>query len=74
VLGTASVGTVPKDLVYDAANIWVANTRSNNVTKLGARSEAVLGTFAADTSPDGVAFDGVNIWAANAGSNTVSKF
>jgi DNA-binding beta-propeller fold protein YncE len=65
---------VPQDLVYDGANIWVANTSSNTVTKLAASSGTVLGTFATGPSPDGVLFDGVNIWAANSGSNTISKF
>jgi hypothetical protein len=64
----------PQGIVYDGANLWVANTTSNNVTKLAASSGAVLGTFAAGTEPDGMAFDGANSWAANAGSNTVSKF
>ena len=33
VLGTFAVGTEPEGLVYDGANIWVANAGSNTVSK-----------------------------------------
>jgi DNA-binding beta-propeller fold protein YncE len=63
-------------VAFDGANIWVANSSSNTVTKLRASDGACVGTctFAVGASPFGVAFDGANIWVANYGSNTVSKF
>ena len=72
-LGTFAVGTAPRAVAFDGANIWVANSGSNNVTKLRASDGANLGTFAVGSVPDGVAFDGANIWVANIFSNAVSK-
>jgi DNA-binding beta-propeller fold protein YncE len=60
-------------VIYDGANIWVANSGINNVTKLKASSGATLGTFAVKTRPVGAAFDGANIWVSNNGSNSMSK-
>jgi len=64
-------------VVFDGANIWVANQSSNNVTKLRASDGAVLGTFAAGAGARGIAFDGASIWVANGldvmGGDTVSK-
>jgi DNA-binding beta-propeller fold protein YncE len=74
VLATFSVGSYPLGVAFDGANIWVANSHINIITKLRARDGAVLGTFAVGSAPVGVAFDGANIWVSNAGSNTVSKF
>jgi DNA-binding beta-propeller fold protein YncE len=59
--------------VFDGANIWVANSGSNNVTKLRASDGTLLGTFATGNSPARIAFDGANIWVANVTDNTVSK-
>ena len=55
------VGTSPIGVVFDGANIWVANSGSSTVTKLQANTGAVLGTFQVGTGPVGVAFDGANI-------------
>ena len=56
------VGNQPSDVVFDGANIWVANFADGTVTKLQANDGKVLGTFAAGTNPAHLAFDGANIW------------
>jgi hypothetical protein len=68
-----TVGTSPRAVAFDGANIWVANFGSNNVTELRASDGTTLGTFAVGTNPIGVAFDGANIWVTNFGSNNVTK-
>jgi DNA-binding beta-propeller fold protein YncE len=60
-------------VVFDGANIWVANINDNTTTELRASDGAKLGTFKVGSSPQGVAFDGVNIWVTNTNSNTASK-
>jgi hypothetical protein len=70
---TFAVGSDPFAVAFDGANIWVANTGGNNVTKLRASDGANLGTFAVGSNPRAVAFDGANIWVANAGGNNVTK-
>jgi hypothetical protein len=67
------VGALPIGVAFDAANIWVTNINSSNVTKLRASDGANLGTFAGVNGPAGVAFDGANIWVADYGSDTVTK-
>jgi DNA-binding beta-propeller fold protein YncE len=59
-------------MAFDGANVWVANSGSNSVTKLLASTGAVLGTFTVG-SPNYVAFDGANIWVTNAFGPGVSK-
>src|ERR1700735_4490471 len=46
-----SVGSGPQGVAFDGADIWVANSNSNTVTKLQANNGAVLGTFAVGTNP-----------------------
>ena len=58
---------------YDGANMWVANTHSNNVTKLRGRDGALLGTFAVGFGPTGICLDGANMWVTNVNTNTVTK-
>jgi len=70
---TFATGTTPAGLVFDGANIWVANYGSHSVTKLRASDGAVLGTFGVGTNPNNVAFDGANIWVVNQASNNVTK-
>jgi DNA-binding beta-propeller fold protein YncE len=67
------VESFPDGLALDGANIWVANSSSNTVTKLRARDGATLGSFAVESQPSSVAFDGANIGVANASSDTLSK-
>src|SRR3989338_6431574 len=68
-----TVGFYPYGATFDGDNIWVANSGSNNITKLRASDGTILGTYAVGFYPDGVAFDGANIWVANSGSNNVTK-
>lgn len=83
VLGTFSLAPneYPRSIVFDGANIWVANFMSNTLTKMSF-SGAILGTFPAgplpsnvayngfnQTYPMRVAFDGTNIWVTDDGWN-----
>src|SRR5581483_3245559 len=68
-----TVGNFPAGVVFDGANIWVANLAGNTVTKLRANDGTNLGSFAAGTGPYALAYDGANVWAADGGSNTVTK-
>jgi outer membrane lipoprotein-sorting protein len=70
---TFPVGTNPRDIAFDGANIWVSNVGSNNVTKLKASDGSLVGTYSVGTAPLCITFDGVNIWVANYYSNTVAK-
>ena len=65
----------PKGVVFDGTNIWVANSFTNNVTKLLASTGAIVGIYSMGTNYNlvGLAFDGTNIWVTNQGSNTVTK-
>jgi hypothetical protein len=73
-LGTFTVGTNPKGIAFDGANIWVVNSSSNGtVTKLRTSDGANLGTFTVGEFPIGVAFDGANIWVANNFSSNVTR-
>jgi len=66
---------IPDGLAFDGANIWVANTVNQTVSKLRASDGAVQATinvpFGQD--PGVMAFDGANMWVANPGFNTVIK-
>jgi Cytochrome oxidase complex assembly protein 1 len=68
---TFSVGKGPRDMVFDGANIWVANILGDSVTKLSASNGAVVGTYPVATHPRYLAFDGTNIWISN--DNRVTK-
>jgi outer membrane protein assembly factor BamB len=68
-----AVGTGPEGVVFDGANIWVANHNSNNITKLQANDGTVLGTFDAGNGPQVAAFDGSSIWVADYLGNNVTK-
>jgi len=46
VVGSFAVGSAPTGVAFDGANIWVANSGSNNVTKLRANDGVVQGTYA----------------------------
>jgi hypothetical protein len=68
-----AVGSFPHSVAFDGANIWVANSSDNTVSKLRASDGANQGTFAVGSFPLAVAFDGANIWLANFRDKTVSK-
>ena len=67
------VGHQPIGVVYDGANIWVANSGDNTVTKLRASDGMLLGTFSVGDTPQEMAFDGANIWVANFFSDNITK-
>ena len=62
--GSFKVGSQPIGIAFDGANIWVANSSDNSVSKLRAKDGTSLGKFAYPGSPYGVAFDGKNIWVS----------
>src|SRR5215469_6128121 len=68
-----AVGTTPKGIAFDGANIWVGNQDGNTVTKLRASDGALLGTFNVGNTPSSVAFDGVNIWVGNENGGNITK-
>jgi hypothetical protein len=69
----------------DGLNVWIANSGSNNVTKLRASDGALQGIFTAGIAPGaavqgvvgstpfGITFDGANIWVTNINVGSVSK-
>jgi hypothetical protein len=63
----------PSGLAFDGANIWVANTTSNTVTKVRAVDAVVLGAFPVGNNPTKLTFDGANIWVSNSSTTTVTK-
>jgi hypothetical protein len=67
------VGQYPWGVAFDGANIWVANSFSQTVTKLRTSDGAVLGTYPVGTNACSVAFDGLNIWVTNPNANSVTK-
>ena len=58
---TFKVGKKPLGVVFDGANIWIANNYDSTVSKLRASDGASLGTFNAGGAPMGLAFDGASI-------------
>src|SRR5208283_424430 len=68
----ACAGATLYGIAFDGANIWVANSGSNTVTKIRASDGSLVGTYAV-SNPWGIAFDGANIWVTNYGSKTVTK-
>jgi DNA-binding beta-propeller fold protein YncE len=70
---TFAVQNSPSCVAFDGANIWVANSGSNTVSKVRPSDGAILGTYTVGTSPQGLAFDGANIWVANVNSANVTK-
>jgi uncharacterized protein (TIGR03437 family) len=67
------VGESPQGIVFDGANIWVANNGSATVTKLLASTGASVASYTVGTNPYGLVFDGINIWVTNNGSGTVTE-
>ncbi len=77
-MGTYAVGDVPAGVVFDGANIWVANLGIGSVTRLLASTGAMVGTYAVgglggNQGPCAAAFDGANIWTANCNINSMTK-
>ena len=63
---TSAVG-----ILYDAANIWVADQSANVLLKLDSAG-TILQTVTMAGGPQFPAFDGANIWVANGASSSVS--
>lgn len=75
VMGTFSVssGSWGGIAVDKSDNIWVANSRDNNVVKLG-NDGATLGVYAVGDEPHSVGIDeDGNVWVANYDSHDVTK-
>ncbi len=53
-----AVQNSPSSVAFDGANIWVANSGSNTVSKVRPSDGPILGTYTVGTSPQGLAFDG----------------
>src|SRR5574339_257738 len=66
-----AVGRNPDAIVFDGANIWVANQLGDSVMKLSAHDGTILGTFPTGNKPVALAYDGENIWVANKFSHNV---
>lgn len=47
----AAVGEEPQGITFDGTNVWVANFKSNNVTKLLASSGSTVGIYPVGTEP-----------------------
>jgi hypothetical protein len=69
--GDFPVGTAPVGVVFDGTSIWVTNSGSDDVTKLGLDGNP-LGTFKVGKGPSSIAFDGTNIWVGNTGDGTIT--
>jgi YVTN family beta-propeller protein len=71
---TSTGGTSPDGVCFDGVNMWVANSSSNNVTKLNGATFAVMGVFPVLKNPLTCAVDTVTgeIWVTNQGSNQVT--
>ena len=67
------VGRKPDAILFDGANIWVANQLGDSLMKLSASDGSNLGTFPTGSKPVALAYDGENIWVANKLSNNVMK-
>lgn len=60
-------------IAFDGANVWIASSNADRVTRLRTRNGANLGSLPVGDRPKGVLFDGTSIWVANFYSGTVSK-
>jgi hypothetical protein len=74
-LSPVSVTTVatglsnPRSILYDGANMWVADEGDDTLKKLDASGNVILSVSGATGFPG---FDGTNIWVPLAGSNSIS--
>ncbi|MDI6788519.1 MAG: hypothetical protein QME51_09125, partial [Planctomycetota bacterium] len=68
-----SVGTTPRGVAVDDTYVWVANTNSNNVTRI-LKSDLTSSTIAVGTTPIGVAVDETYCWVTKGeGSNNATR-
>src|SRR4051812_23699446 len=66
--GNITVGTQPKDTVFDGYRVWVANAGSNTVQAIDVKTGVAGAPIAVGVSPIGMAFDGTNVWVSNFGA------
>lgn len=71
ILNTVAVQEYPEGLVFDGANMWVANYGSSNVSVIDAATATVMVIYADNANPGAMAFGGTNIWVASFGTNTL---
>ena len=77
VLSTTEVGTLPVELAYDGANVWVSNYDSSSISIVDGQGELIKTIFLPVIAhPEGILFDGKYVWTANngLGANDISKF
>jgi DNA-binding beta-propeller fold protein YncE len=77
VLSTTEVGTLPVELAYDGANVWVSNYDSSSISIVNGQGELIKTIFLPVIAhPEGILFDGKYVWTANngLGANNISKF
>jgi len=68
-----TVGNAPVGVAFDGANIWVANSGADSLTKIRANDGFVLGQFSVGSKPFFPVFDGANVWVTNLNGNSVTK-
>lgn len=72
---TVNVGDQPWAVAFDGSHIWIANSGSDDVSRIDPATDTVVATIDVGIQPTGVAFDGTHIWVANPGfgANDVAK-
>ncbi|ABF43436.1 conserved hypothetical protein [Candidatus Koribacter versatilis Ellin345] len=71
---TIPVGLVPRGVIYDGHDVWVANSSSSSLSKIDwIDGGTTVTNYPVGKQPYALAFDGANVWAVNYGSNSVSK-
>jgi hypothetical protein len=79
IVGTYSVGMTPEALAVDSSGVlWVANSDSNNVMRLGTFSSGgtigqIMTTTDVGNRPDALAFDGEHMWVGNFNDGSVTE-
>lgn len=63
----------PWGMAFDGANMWVANSVSNSVSKFRVSDGVNLGNFYIGHPAQLLAYDGVSIWAGDGGTGKVTK-
>src|SRR5262245_20502325 len=59
------VGSYPRSIAFDGANVWVGNGSSNTISRIRASDGAQLPTINFGSLPGGFAFDGENMWVSD---------
>jgi DNA-binding beta-propeller fold protein YncE len=73
-LTAAAMGVVmsPIDVIFDGANVWVAESNfANRLRKLNPDG-SIAQTVAVGTQPAYMAYDGANIWVPNFAGNSIT--